>query len=256
MAGEFEGSVALVTGGGGSCIGGPTALRFAQEGASVVICDLHARRNTDMAERIRKETGATVLAFHLDIADRTKVDAMIAETERELGRVDVLVCNAAENKLGKIVDYDMADWDRTIDVSLSANFYLARKVLPGMVARKRGNIVNISSVAGWIGNPNEKDGEPAYAAAKAAMFALTRNIAHEVGPHGVRCNAIAPGLIWSRFVEKFDADFKPLLEATPLRRYGRSEEIVEAVMFLASDKRSGFITGEALNVSGGWYMRP
>ncbi len=256
MAGEFEGAVALVTGGGGSCIGGPTALRFAQEGASVVICDLHERRNTDMAERIRKESGAKVLAFHLDIADRAKVDAMIAETERELGRVDVLVCNAAENKLGKILDYDMADWDRTIDVSLSANFYLARKVLPGMVARRRGSVVNISSVAGWIGNPNERDGEPAYAAAKAAMFALTRNIAHEVGPHGVRCNAIAPGLIWSRFVEKFDADFQPLIAATPLRRYGRSEEIVEAVMFLASDKRSSFITGEALNVSGGWYMRP
>ena len=256
MAGEFAGSVALVTGGGGSCIGGPTALRFAQEGASVVICDLHERRNSLMAERIRKETGAKVLAFHLDIADRAKVDAMIAETEREFGRVDVLVCNAAENKLGKIVAYDMADWDRTIDVSLSANFYLARKVLPGMVARRRGNIVNISSVAGWIGNPNEKDGEPAYAAAKAAMFALTRNIAHEVGPHGVRCNAIAPGLIWSRFVEKFDADFQPLVEATPLRRYGRSEDIVEAVLFLASDKRAGFITGEALNVSGGWYMRP
>ena len=256
MAGEFEGAVALVTGGGGSCIGGPTALRFAQEGASVVICDLHERRNTDMAERIRKETGAKVLAFHLDIADRAKVDLMIAETERELGRVDVLVCNAAENKLGKILEYDMADWDRTIDVSLSANFYLARKVRPGMVARRRGSIVNISSVAGWIGKPNEKDGEPAYAAAKAAMFALTRNIAHEVGPHGIRCNAIAPGLIWSRFVEKFDADFRPLVEATPLRRYGRSEDVVEAVMFLASDKRSGFITGEALNVSGGWYMRP
>jgi NAD(P)-dependent dehydrogenase (short-subunit alcohol dehydrogenase family) len=256
VAGEFEGAVALVTGGGGSCIGGPTALRFAQEGANVVICDLHARRNAEMAERIRKETRARVLAFDLDIADRAKVDAMIAETEREFGGVDVLVCNAAENKLGKIVEYDMADWDRTIDVSLSANFYLARKVLPGMVARRRGSIVNISSVAGWIGNPNEKDGEPAYAAAKAAMFALTRNIAHEVGPHGVRCNAIAPGLIWSRFVEKFDADFQPLIAATPLRRYGRSEEIVEAVMFLASDKRSGFITGEALNVSGGWYMRP
>ena len=253
---EFEGRVALVTGGGGSCIGGPTALRFAELGASVVICDMHERRNTEMAERIRKETGARVLAFHLDIAERAKVDAMLAETERVLGGVDILVCNAAENKLGKIVDYDMADWDRTIDVSLTANFFLARRVLPGMVARRRGNIVNISSVAGWIGNPNEKDGEPAYAAAKAAMFALTRNIAHEVGPHGIRCNAIAPGLIWSRFVEKFDADFRPLVEATPLRRYGRSEDVVEAVMFLASDARSGFITGEALNVSGGWYMRP
>lgn len=256
MAGEFDGCVALITGGGGSCIGGPTALRFAREGANVVICDLHERRNDEMAERIRKETDAKVLAFHLDIADRAKVDAMIAEAERELGGIDVLVCNAAENKLGKIVDYDMADWDRTIDVSLSANVFLARRVLPGMVSRRRGSIVNISSVAGWIGNPNEKDGEPAYAAAKAAMFALTRNIAHEVGPHGIRCNAIAPGLIWSRFVEKFDADFRPLVEATPLRRYGRSEDVVEAVMFLASDARSGFITGEALNVSGGWYMRP
>jgi 3-oxoacyl-[acyl-carrier protein] reductase len=197
-----------------------------------------------------------VLDFHLDIADRPKVDAMLAETEQRLGSVDILVCNAAENKLGKIVGYDMTDWDRTLDVSLTANFFLARRVLPGMVARKRGNIVNISSVAGWIGNPNEKDGEPAYAAAKAALFALTRNIAHEVGPHGIRCNAIAPGLIWSRFVEKFDADFRPLVEETPLRRYGRSEDVVEAVMFLASDRRSGFITGEALNVSGGWYMRP
>jgi len=253
---EFEGRVVLVTGGGGSCIGGPTALRFAQEGAAVAICDMHERRNREMAERIHKETGARVLAFQLDIADRPKVDAMLAEIEKALGGVDILVCNAAENKLGKIVGYDMMDWDRTLDVSLTANFFLARHVLPGMVARRRGNIVNISSVAGWIGNPNEKDGEPAYAAAKAALFALTRNIAHEVGPHGIRCNAIAPGLIWSRFVEKFDADFRPLIDATPMRRYGRSEDVVEAVMFLASDRRSGFITGEALNVSGGWYMRP
>lgn len=253
---EFLDRVVLVTGGGGACIGGPTALRFAQEGASVAICDIHARRCAEWAERIRKETGMAVLDFHLDIADRPKVDRMLAEVEKQLGGVDVLVCNAAENKLGKIVGYDMTDWDRTLDVSLTANFFLARRVLPGMVARRRGNIVNISSVAGWIGNPNEKDGEPAYAAAKAALFALTRNIAHEVGPHGIRCNAIAPGLIWSRFVEKFDADFRPLVDQTPLRRYGRSEDVVEAVLFLASDRRAGFITGEALNVSGGWYMRP
>jgi NAD(P)-dependent dehydrogenase (short-subunit alcohol dehydrogenase family) len=253
---EFDGAVVLVTGGGGSCIGGPTALRFAQEGANLVICDQHERRNWEMAEHIRKQTGARVLDFHLDIADRPKVDAMIAETERELGRVDVLICNAAENKLGHMVDYDPADWDRTIDVSLNANFYLARKVLPGMVARRRGNIVNIASVAGWIGNPNEQEGEPAYAVAKAGLLALTRNIAHEVGPHGIRCNAVAPGLIWSRFVEKFQDQFQPLLEKTPLRCFGQSEDIVEAILFLASDKRSRFITGEALNVSGGWYMRP
>jgi len=254
--GEFEGRVALVTGGGGSCIGGPTALRFGREGASLVICDLHERRLKEMAERIRGETGAKVLDFHLDISDRPGVDVMIAAAERELGGVDYLVNNACENKLGLIVDYDMADWDRTIDVSLSAQFYLIRKTLPGMVARRRGAIVNLASVAGWIGNPNEEKGEPAYSAAKAALFSLTRNVAHEVGPSGVRCNAIAPGLIWSRFVEKFQDQFEPLREETPLRRYGKSDDIVEAVMFLASDRRAGFITGEALNVSGGWYMRP
>lgn len=254
--GEFEGRLALVTGGGGSCIGAPTALRFAEEGADVVVCDLHEGRNRETAERIRKETGRRALDFTLDISDRAAVDAMLAATARQLGPVDLLVCNAAENKLGKILEYDPADWDRTIDVSLTANFYLARGVLPGMVKLGRGSIVNISSIAGWIGDPNPERGEPAYSAAKAALFALTRNIAAEVGPAGVRCNAIAPGLIWSKFVARYEDQFQPLVDETPLRRFGTSEDIVEAVMFLASDRRSGFITGEALNVSGGWYMRP
>jgi 3-oxoacyl-[acyl-carrier protein] reductase len=253
---EFEGLSVLVTGGGGDCIGGPTALRFAQEGANVVICDMHAARNERWAERIREETGARVFDFHLDIADRAAIDRMIDVAERELGGIDVLVCNAAENKLGHIVEYDPRDWDRTLDVSLTANFYLTRKVLPGMVARRRGNIVYISSVAGWIGNPNEERGEPAYSVSKAALFSLTRNVAHEVGPHRVRCNAVAPGLIESRFVAKFESQFAPLREETPLRRYGTSQDVVEAIAFLASDRRAGFITGETLNVSGGWYMRP
>jgi NAD(P)-dependent dehydrogenase (short-subunit alcohol dehydrogenase family) len=256
MDAEFAGRTALVTGGGGSTIGAPTALRFAREGANVVVCDLHERRNRESAERIRAETGAKVLDFALDIADRPAVDRMIEAAERELGGVDVLVCNAAENKLGKLVDYDPADWDRTIDVSLTANFYLARRTLPGMVRRRRGSIVMVSSIAGWLGDPNPERGEPAYAAAKAGLFALMRNIAAEVGPHGVRCNAIAPGLVWSKFVARYEEQFKPLLEQTPLRRYGTTEDMVEAILFLASDRRAGFITGEALNVSGGWYMRP
>ena len=254
--GEFEGRTALVTGGGGACIGAPTALRFAEEGAAVVVCDLHERRNRKTAERIRQETGARALDFTLDIADRAAVDRMLERASRELPPIDILVCNAAENRLGKIAEYDPADWDRTIDVSLTANFYLARRLLPGMMERRRGNIVNISSIAGWIGDPNPERGEPAYSAAKAALFALTRNIAAEAGPYGVRCNAVAPGLIWSKFVAKYEEQFKPLVDQTPLRRFGTSEDVVEAIAFLASDRRSGFITGEALNVSGGWYMRP
>jgi NAD(P)-dependent dehydrogenase (short-subunit alcohol dehydrogenase family) len=255
-ASEFQDRVVLVTGGGGGCIGGPTAQFFAQQGARVVICDLHERRLREWAERIRKETGGTVLDFHLDIAEREKVQRMVAETEQRLGPVDVLVCNAAENKLGKIVSYAMEDWDRTIDVSISANFHLSRLVLPRMVERGRGNILMIASIAAWLGDPNPRDGEPAYAAAKAALLSLTRNIATEVGPSGVRCNAIALGLIWSRFVEKYEEQFRPMIEQTPLRRYGRTEDVLECIAFLASDRRAGFITGEAINVSGGFYMRP
>jgi len=253
---EFEGKVVLVTGGGGGCIGGPTAMFFAQQGAHVVSCDMHERRLREWAERIRKETGATVLDFHLDIAERDKVARMIEETERALGPVDVLVANACENKLGKIVSYSVDDWDRTIDVTLSANFRLARHVLPKMVERRSGNIIHVASIAAWMGDPNPRDGEPAYAAAKAALLSLTRNIASEVGPAGVRCNAIALGLIWSRFVEKFESQFRPMIEATPLRRYGRTDDVIECIAFLASDRRSGFITGESINVSGGFYMRP
>ena len=253
--GEFEGRTALITGGGGACIGAPTALHFAKEGAAVVVCDLHERRNRETAESIRKQ-GGQALDFTLDISDRPAVDRMLEAAARALGPIDILICNAAENRLGKIAEYDLADWDRTIEVSLTANFYLVRHLLPGMMERRRGSIVNISSIAGWIGDPNPERGEPAYSAAKAALFALTRNIAAEAGPYGVRCNAVAPGLIWSRFVAKYEEQFKPLVEETPLRRFGTSEDIVEAIAFLASDRRSGFITGEALNVSGGWYMRP
>jgi 3-oxoacyl-[acyl-carrier protein] reductase len=181
---------------------------------------------------------------------------MIAAADDQLGGVDILVCNAAENKLGHIADYPPEDWDRTIDVSITANYYLTRKVVPGMIERKRGNLVYISSVAGWIGNPNEDEGEPAYSVAKAGLFSLMRNVAAELGPHGIRANAIAPGLLDSRFVQKFPEQFEALREETPLRKFGTGQDIVEAIVFLASDRTSSFITGESLNISGGWYMRP
>jgi NAD(P)-dependent dehydrogenase (short-subunit alcohol dehydrogenase family) len=253
---EFSGRVALVTGGGGGCIGGPTALAFARQGADVAICDLNGGRLQKWATQIESETGAKVVARILDISDKIAIDAFLNEVANKIGDVDILVCNAAENKLGKILEYKQEDWDRTIDVSLNANYYLARHLLPGMVRKQIGTIVNISSIAGWVGDPNPERGEPAYSVAKAGLFALTRNIAAELGPYGIRCNAVAPGLIWSRFVEKYEQELSHFRDATPLRRFGSSNDIVEAILFLASDQRAGFITGETLNVSGGYYMRP
>src|ERR1700761_2649213 len=111
--GEFAGRVALITGGGGGCIGGPTALAFARQGADIAICDLHAARLDQWVKRIEAETSAKVVSAVLDIADKKAVDAFIAATANVLGDADILVCNAAENKLGKILKYRQEDWDRT-----------------------------------------------------------------------------------------------------------------------------------------------
>ena len=138
-----------------------------------------------------------------------------------------------------------------IDIDLTACFYLSRKVLPGMIERGYGNIVNVTSVAGYLTGGGR---EGPYAAAKAALHALTRTIAFEGGPHGVRCNAVAPGIITSKFVEKYRDDFEREVRRTPLRRLGSPEDIANAIAFLLSEQ-SSFITGETLNVSGGWYMR-
>ena len=253
---EFEGRVVLVTGGAGGFMGGPAARGFAEHGADIVLCDNHERRVQEMTARLQEETGSRVLGFHLDVADRPAVDRMLETATDQLGAIDILVNNAAENVLGPIHRTDPATWDRLIDVDLSACFYLIRQLLPGMIERGFGNIINITSVAAFIASRDEARGEAAYACAKAALHELTRSVAAEAGPYGVRCNAIAPGIMQSKWVQKHAERFEPELQRTPLRRFGTSQDIVEALLFLASDRRSGFITGEILNLSGGWYMRP
>jgi 3-oxoacyl-[acyl-carrier protein] reductase len=254
MPKDFENRVALVTGGAGAGIGSHTVRRIACDGGAVAVVDIHERRCRSVADEIAKETGARVLPFPGDIADRERMTTVIAEIESSLGSIDVLVNNAAENVLAPIREFTMHDWDRVLDVDLTAAFNLTRMLLPGMIERRRGAIVNISSIAGWLGDANEGREAP-YACAKAALFGLTRSVAFEGGPFGVRCNAVAPGLIWSKFVARYEEQFKPDIEKTPLRRFGKPEEVAELVAFLASD-RSAFITGEAINISGGWYMRP
>jgi 3-oxoacyl-[acyl-carrier protein] reductase len=254
MSKDFEGKVALVTGGAGDGIGSHTVRRLAFEGAAVAVVDIHEKRCRRVADEIAAETGARVVAYPGDIADRERMRAVIAEVTEQLGPVDVLVNNAAENVLASIREFTMEDWDRVLEVDLTAAFHLIRLVLPGMTERRRGAIVNISSIAGWLGDANEGREAP-YASAKSALFSLTRSVAFEGGPFGVRCNAIAPGLIWTKFVARYQDQFQKEVDRTPLRRFGRPEEVAELVAFLGSD-RSAFITGEAVNISGGWYMRP
>ncbi len=251
---EFEGRVALVTGGAGAGIGSHTAERLAAGGAAVAIVDIHERRTAEVSARLREAIGARVVGYPGDIADRERMHEVLAAIVEELGPIDILVNNAAENVLAPLHQYRTEDWDRVIAVDLTACFDLIRAVLPSMIERRRGSIVNISSIAGWLGDANEGREAP-YASAKAALFALTRSVAFEGGPFGVRCNAVAPGLIWSKFIARYEEQFRPDIERTPLRRFGKPEEVAELVAFLASE-RSAFITGEAINISGGLYMRP
>ena len=250
--GELDGQLALVTGAAGAGIGQACARRLAQEGAAVAVTDVHERRTREVSQALAKEFGDRVAGYVLDVADRSACDRVIAEVERAQGPIDILVNNAAINILGPISEYQPEDWDRVLDVDLTACFYLARRVLPGMKQRGRGSIVNVTSVAGYLHGGGR---EGPYGAAKAGLHALTRGIAFEAGPHGVRCNGVAPGIIWSKFVERFAKSFESAIEETPLRRFGTPEDVANAVFWLCSEQ-SSFMTGETLNVSGGWYMRP
>lgn len=248
---ELQGRVALVTGGAGGTIGRATVNRLAREGATVVLADSREERCLEVAEKLRGEWGPRIHGFGLDIADRDRVDEVLAEVDSKIGPVDILINNAAVNVLKPTSEYDPADWDRVMDVDLNACFYLSRKTLPGMMKRGWGSIVNVTSVAGFL---HGYGSEGPYAAAKAALHALTRVIAYEGGPHGVRCNAVAPGIIQSWFIDQNPEQFEREKKATPLRRFGTREEVANAIYFLVSEQ-SAFITGEVLNVSGGWYMR-
>ncbi|MEN8159456.1 MAG: SDR family NAD(P)-dependent oxidoreductase [Myxococcota bacterium] len=249
-AGELAGQVALITGAAGAGIGKATARKLLEAGATVAVTDNHERRTKETVEAFAREHGERVAGFVLDVGDRAQIASVCDAVEDTLGPVDVLVNNAALNVLVPVSEYSQEDWDRVIEADLTGCFALIRRLLPGMKERGRGSIVNVTSVAAFIGNALEGP----YAAAKAALHSLTRSVAVEGGPHGVRANAVAPGIIESKFISKSEERYQRMAQQAPLRRIGRAEEVAEAIAFLASE-RSSYITGEVLNVSGGWYMR-
>jgi NAD(P)-dependent dehydrogenase (short-subunit alcohol dehydrogenase family) len=231
------------------------AEAYVDAGAAVVLCDKRVGKSEEKAERLRRNAANPVLGFDVDIADRGAVARMVDEVRRRLGRVDILIANAAEAIFEPFDRYAMKFWDRILEVDLTANFLLAKLILPEMVERKSGNLLFIGSVATWIHSSDLLPGEFSYAVAKSGLLTLTRTLAAEFGCHGIRCNGLAPGLIESRFT-RGNADFaRSIAERTPMRKVGAPNDVVEAALFLTSDRRAGFITGETLNVSGGLSMR-
>ncbi len=242
--------VALVTAAAGAGMGKVTAHRLAEGGAIVVVTDSHARRTQETVEELEKQFPGRVLGFPLDVSDRKSVSDVTSAVDAKLGRIDILVNNAGINAFGGVSELSPEDWQRVLDVDLTGCFNMIRVVLPGMRKRQHGAIINIASVAAWTTNSSAP-----YNAAKAGVMALTRTVAAEAGPDGVRCNAIAPGMILTKWVETHWKEIggDKMARECPMRRGGRPEEVAAVTCFLASDDAS-YITGEVVTVSGGWYM--
>ena len=237
---SLEGKTALVTGGSRG-IGRAIALELGRAGASVVV---GYRSGAEEAEAVASEAGGR--AVQADVGDPDEAKRLVEEA----GDLDVLVNNAGVTRDGLIARMSDEDWRAVIDTNLGGVFHTCRAAARGMMRRRSGSIVNISSIVGLHGNP----GQTNYAASKAGIIGFTKSLARELGSRGVRANVIAPGYVSSRLTDEIPDELRQaMLQNTPLGRFGEPEDIAGAVRFLCSDEAS-FITGEVLLVDGGLGM--
>jgi len=253
---RLSGRTALITGASRN-IGRAIALAFAAEGADLL---LNTRANREELEAVAadcRKAGVRVATALADVADAAAVEAMVAQGLRELGAIDVLVCNAAIRPHTSLADTSVEDWHRVLGVNLHSAFYLARAVVPGMKERQRGSIIALGGLSSLTGRPNTA----AVTTAKTGLLGLVRALAAELGPFGIRANMIMPGFIdterryaeWYPEFKKAPPGSPEQLKQIPLGRLGRPEDIADACVFLASDA-SAYVTGDTLRVMGGRFI--
>lgn len=231
-------------------IGRAAAELFAERGCRVL---LNYHRSREAAEELERELtarGADVMAYGADVSDREQVERMTAACERRFGGADVLVCNAGIARQGLFTDLTPQEWREMMGVHVDGAFHCCRAVLPGMIRKKEGSIVLVSSVWGLTG----ASCEVAYSTAKAALIGMTKALAKEVGPSGIRVNCVAPGVVDTAMNAALDGEtLASLREETPLGRLGTPREIAQAIAFLTSPEAS-FITGQVLSPNGGFVI--
>ena len=237
--------IAIVTG-SAQGIGLATALRLASEGAKVVIADLAAARVEAAVRSVREARGAAIGCV-VDVTRRETVDAMVALTLAEWGRIDVLINNAGITRDARLQKMSSAQFDAVVSVNLKGVFECTQAVAEAMVAQRGGSIVNASSVVGLYGN----FGQTNYAATKAGVIGFTKTWARELGPKGVRVNAVCPGFVRTPILDTIpEAVMQRMVDKVPLGRLGTLEEIAAVYAFLASDDAS-YLNGAVIEVSGG-----
>lgn len=243
---DLSGRKALVTGASGG-IGEAIARTLHEAGATV---GLHGTRREKLEELASSLGGERVHVLPADLGSRDDQKALAEAAEAALGGIDILVNNAGITKDGLFVRMSDEDWDRVIEVNLTAAFRLTRAVTHAMMRKRFGRIVNITSIVGTTGNP----GQANYCAAKAGMVGFSKSLAQEIASRGVTVNCVAPGFIKSAMTDKLNEKQRDaIMGAIPMKRMGEGAEIAAAVLFLASNE-AGYVTGQTLHVNGGMAM--
>lgn len=249
---DLTGRVALVAG-GASGIGAASALALARAGADVALTYWSSEAGANEVVTAIRSSGRRALAVKADMTDPAVPPEVVERVEAELGPIDILFANTGGMvKRVPIADATLGTWNEILTLNYTATFLVCQAVLRKMKVRGCGAIVTMSSLAGFDGGG---PGACAYAASKGAVSTFTRGLAKEAAAFGVRVNAVAPGLIGTRFHDVFSTaeSRKAMVDKTPLKREGQPEDVAEAVVFLASE-RAAFITGEVLNINGGLGM--
>jgi 3-oxoacyl-[acyl-carrier protein] reductase len=242
---DLTGKAALVTGSTGG-IGGAIARAFHRQGATVAISG--TRR--DVLDALAGELADRVHVLPCNLADKEEIEALVPKSEEAMGKLDILVANAGITKDNLLVQLRDEDWDQVVAVKLTATFRLARAAVRGMMRRRFGRIIGVTSVVGVTGNP----GQANYTATKAGLIGMIKSIAAEYAKRGITANAIAPGFIATAMTERLnDKQREAILARVPAGRLGAGADVAAAAVFLASDE-AAYVTGQTLHVNGGMAM--
>jgi len=246
--GMLTNKIALVTGASRG-IGRAIAEKLATEGADLALCDLKTEWLAETEQAVVAK-GRQVRSFACDVSNQAQVEQAVAGVMAAYGRIDLLVNNAGITKDTFLMRMSEADWDAVINVNLKGTFLFTKQVSKIMVKQEGGTMVNIASIIGLIGNA----GQCNYAASKAGVIAFTKSVAKELASRNIRANAVAPGFIDTKMTEVLPPAIKQkMLDAIPMGRFGKPEDVAEVVAFLASDA-SAYVTGQVINISGGMVM--
>jgi 3-oxoacyl-[acyl-carrier protein] reductase len=240
--------VALVTGSARG-LGQAIAVKLAEAGADIALCDLNAEWVEETAEKVRA-LGRRAECYGVNVAEGESVTAGIKAVEKDFGKIDVLINNAGITKDGLIMRMSEDDWDAVLNVNLKGTFLCTKAVMRGMMKQRSGTIVNIASVIGLMGNA----GQANYAASKGGVISFSKTVAKELASRNVRCNAVAPGFIRTAMTDALDEEVQnKMKDIIPLSRFGEPEDVANVVLFLASDA-SAYVTGQVISTCGGMVM--